>query len=96
MSLSQTKELQGFTAVCIVFHHLGQKTCAPWLNPKYIVHGLDFFVPIGYLLVAVFLFCSGYGMYKSYHTKENYLEGFFARRFMPLILAFLTTECMFL
>lgn len=96
MSLPQTKELQGFIAVCIVFHHLGQKTCAPWLNPEYIVHGLDLFVPIGYLLVAVFLFCSGYGMYKSYHTKENYLEGFFARRFMPLILAFLTTECMFL
>jgi len=96
MSLSQTKELQGFIAVCIVFHPLGQKTCAPWLNPEYIVHGLDFFVPIGYLCVAVFLFCSGYGMYKSYHTKENYLEGFFVRRFMPLILAFLTTECMFL
>ena len=96
MSLSQTKALQGFFAVCIVFHHLGQKTCAPWLKQEYTVHGLDFFVPIGYLLVAVFLFCSGYGMYKSYLIKDNYLKGFFARRILPLILAFVTTSFFFL
>lgn len=96
MSLSQTKAIQGFFAVCIVFHHLGQKTCAPWLKEEYIMHGLDFFVPIGYLFVAVFLFCSGYGMYKSYQTKVNYLEGFFARRILPLILAFFTTSFLFL
>lgn len=96
MSLTQTKAIQGFFAICIMFHHLGQKTCAPWLKEEYIVHGLDFFVPIGYLFVAVFLFCSGYGLYKSYLTKENYLTGFFARRILPLILAFVTTSFFFL
>lgn len=96
MSLSQTKALQGFFAICIMFHHAGQKTCAPWLNPKYIIHGLDLFVPIGYFFVGIFLFCSGYGLYKSYKEKPNYLNGFFKRRILPLILAFYSTGLIFL
>ena len=42
MSITQTKYLQGFFAIIIMLHHIGQKTCAPWLNPAYIVHGLGF------------------------------------------------------
>ena len=53
---SQTKALQGFFAICIMLHHIGQKTCAYWLNPKYIVHGLDVFVPIGYFFVGIFCY----------------------------------------
>ena len=78
MSIPQTKALQGFSAICILLHHVGQKTCAHWLNPKYIVHGLDVFVPIGYYFVGIFLFCSGYGLLKSYRAKQDYLKGFFA------------------
>ena len=54
MSLSQTKTLQGFFALLIMFHHAGQKTCAPWLNPKFIIPGLEVFVPIGYFFVGIF------------------------------------------
>lgn len=96
MSLSQTKALQGFFAICIMLHHIGQKTCAYWLNPKYIVHGLDVFVPIGYFFVGIFLLCSGYGLYKSYKEKPDYLNGFFKRRILPLILAFYSTGLIFL
>ena len=72
LSLSQTKALQGFFALLIMFHHLGQKTCASWLPPNVRIPGLEVFVPIGYFFVGIFLFCSGYGLYKSYKTKENY------------------------
>lgn len=96
MSLSQTKALQGFCAICVMLHHIGQKTCAPWLKQEFIVHGLDVFVPIGYFFVGIFLFCSGYGLYKSYREKENYLQGFFGRRILPLILAFVSTSFIFL
>lgn len=95
LSLSQTKALQGFCAVCIMFHHIAQKTCAFWLNPAYIVPGLDCFVPLGYFFVGFFLFCSGYGLYKSYTTKPNYLKGFFAKRVLPIILAFYITALLF-
>lgn len=96
MSLDQTKIIQGFAAICIAFHHMGQKTCAPWHKPLYIVHGLDVFVPIGYMLVGIFLFCSGFGLIKSIMTKENYLKGFVRRRIVPLIVMFYVTEWIFL
>lgn len=96
MSLSQTKAIQGFSAFCIMFHHIGQKTCASWLNPRYIVHGLDVFVPIGYFFVGIFLLCSGYGLFKSFKAKENYLKGFIGRRILPIILAYYTTGIIFL
>ena len=96
MSIKQTKFLQGFFAIIIMFHHIGQKTCAPWLNPVYIVHGLDVFVPIGYYCVGIFLLCSGFGLYKSYMQKENYLNGFIKRRILPVVLAFYSTGLIFL
>lgn len=92
LSQEQMKAIQGFCAIGIMFHHMAQKTCAPWLNEKYIIHGLDVFVPIGYLLVAVFFFCSGYGLYKSQREKENYLSEFGWRRVTPILIAFFVTS----
>ena len=95
-SLQQMKMMQAFCAICIMLHHAGQKTCASWLNPRYIIPGLELFVPIGYFLVAVFLFCSGYGLYKSYLTKENYLQGFVKRRILPLVLGYYLSGAVYL
>ena len=92
LSLTQTKTLQGFCAVCVMLHHIGQKTCAPWLPSEVIIHGLDVFVPIGYLLVGVFLFFSGFGLYKSHQSKPDYLQGFFGRRCLMPILTLLFTN----
>lgn len=96
LSLSQTKSLQGFAAIGIVFHHIGQNTCAPWLAPEQTIHGLEPFVPIGYLLVAIFFFCSGYGLMKSFNTKENYLKGFFLRRALHPVFLLLVTDTVLL
>jgi len=96
MSLEQTKYLQGYVAILIMLHHLGQKTCAPWHEQRYIVHGLDLFVNYGFYFVSVFLFCSGYGLYKSFITKENYLKGFFRKRILPLIITFYSAGYIFL
>ena len=91
-SLQQTKILQGIAALGVAMHHLAQKSCAPWHMPEYIVHGLDPFVPMGYMLVGVFLFCSGMGLYKSFKTKPDYLKGFFRRRILPIVIAFYLSE----
>ena len=92
LSLSQTKSMQGFLCLFVMLHHIGQKSCAPWLEPEVILHGLECFVPIGYLLVGVFLFFSGFGLYKSYTQKSDYLQGFMGRRCLPPILALLITN----
>lgn len=91
-SLKQTKALQGFSVLGVALHHMAQKTCAPWQPAIYIVHGLDVFVPLGYLFVSVFLFCSGLGLYKSLHTKPEYLKHFIRRRILPMIIAFYLSE----
>ena len=91
-SLKQTKMLQGIAALGIALHHMAQKTCAPWHPSVYTVHGLDFFVPIGYMLVGLFLFCSGLGLYRSLKSKPDYLKGFFRRRILPIIIAFYLSE----
>ena len=56
MSFYQTKCYLGFCAVIIVFHHISQDTCASWLNPRFIRHGLDIFLAAGYPMVGMFLF----------------------------------------
>lgn len=96
LSLEQTKAFQGFLAICIMLHHIAQKTCASWIQPQSrIVHGLDIFVDMGFLLVSVFLFFNGYGVYKSFHSKENYLNGYFKKRILPVILALYSTTLIF-
>lgn len=96
LSYEQTKILQGIMAILIVFHHMAQKTCAPWHQPRFIVHGLDIFVDFGYFFVSVFFFCSGYGLYQSFKKKEHYLTGFLKRRVLPILLAFYLSNWIYL
>ena len=85
-SLGQMKALQGFFAICIMLHHIGQKTCASWLDPSIISPGLELFVPFGFYMVGIFLFCSGYGLYVSYKSKPGYLgKSFIIYRILPIV-----------
>lgn len=93
--IKQTKAIRGFCAIGILLHHLAQRTAASWLDSKYIIHGLDFFVDIGYIFVGMFIFISGYGLYKSYKNKENYFDDYFSKRIFPLVLAYVTTSLIY-
>lgn len=86
MSFNQTKCYLGFCAVIIVFHHISQDTCASWLNPRFIRHGLDIFVTAGYPMVAMFFFCSGYGLYKSAKSKPDFFKRFIPVRIIPILI----------
>lgn len=85
MSFAESKAFLGFAAIMILFHHASQRTCAPWLEEFRIVHGLDVFVYVGYLFVAVFFFCSGYGMYLSQKKKDDFFQGYFVKRILPVL-----------
>ena len=86
MSLDQTKAFLGFGAFVIVLHHCAQMTCAPWLNPFFIRHGLDAFLNVGYLIVAAFFFCSGYGLYVSAKKKPSFFKRFIPVRILPILI----------
>lgn len=92
----RTKPLLGFFAVCILMHHISQKTSAPWLPAEVRRAGLEPFVPTGYLFVSLFFFVSGLGLWKSSREKEDYLEDFPDQRIFPLVLTFAVTELLYL
>lgn len=94
-SLSQSKAMQGLAALVIMFHHLAQHTCAPWLLFGRSA-GLEPFLNVGYLMVCVFFFASGFGLYKSVKSKEDYMKHFFIKRFLPLIYFYVITNIIFL
>ena len=91
-SREQTKALTGIMTMGVMLHHLAQKTSAPWLPPSRIVPGLELFPSFGYPPVAVFLFCSGLGLYKSLRCKKDYLKHFVRRRIVPVVIAFYLSE----
>lgn len=95
LDYGQTKYFQGFLAVCIMLHHIGQEMGASWQTYT-LYPGLEFFIPLGYVIVSIFMFCSGYGLFVSYEQKPNYLsKGFFRRRVLPLIIGFYASAWIF-
>lgn len=77
LSVAQTTNIRGLMAVAIVMHHLSEQTKGGFLMPT-LVH-------VGYLIVGVFLFFSGYGLLKQYENKgERYLNSFWLNRIIPL------------
>lgn len=95
MSINQVKYIQGFMAVCIMMHHIGQETCASWQEYP-LIPGLEFFVDIGFMFVAVFMFSSGYGLFKSFAGKQDYFKGYFRKRILPIWLVYYIVDLLYL
>ncbi|MBO4460723.1 MAG: acyltransferase [Clostridiales bacterium] len=79
-SLETMKSLRGFAAIGVILHHISQVDMfqqkgilAPFLNA-------------GAYFVAIFFFCSGYGLIKSLDSKPDYLKGFVRKRIVKAIV----------
>lgn len=81
LSLETSKAIQGLCAVLIIIHHLAQDL----LESAGVLSGFSEF---GVLFVGVFFFFSGYGLYTSLKTKDNYLKGFIKKRFTAILIPF--------
>ena len=96
MSKARSKNILGLFAILIMMHHLGQKVSASWVPASVRQHGLEPFVPIGYLLVSFFFFCSGYGLRKRMKDDEDYFKGFLVRRTNRILMIFVITNIIYL
>ena len=82
LSSDTTTYLSGFMAVGIILHHLSEAVPGGRFFPQ-LVH-------LGYLLVSVFFFLSGYGLMVQYRKKgSRYLEGFWKKRVLYIVLVYL-------
>ena len=79
-SLDVMKSLRGFAAIGVILHHISQEEI---FQSKGI---LSPFVNAGAYFVAIFFFCSGYGLIKSLNTKQDYLKGFIKNRIVKTIV----------
>ena len=88
LSLDRSKAIQGFAAVAIIVHHLSQELAET-------AGAIGFFSELGVLFVGIFFFFSGYGLYTSLKTKENYLKGFLKKRFVTILIPFYMCNLVF-
>ncbi|MCQ2455382.1 MAG: acyltransferase family protein [Clostridia bacterium] len=88
LSIENTLSLRGIMAVAIVLHHMAEKTLEGRFFP--------FMIHMGYLIVAVFFFLSGYGLMFSYNKKgKEYLKGFWKKRILYLFLVFILVSVIY-
>lgn len=79
MSLEVTKSLRGLAAIGVILHHISQEELFNRCKE------LSIFENAGYFFVAIFFFCSGYGLIKNLDTKPGYMNGFLKKR-LPVII----------
>ena len=90
LSKDSTKSLCGIAALFIIFHHIAQE----W--PFYgVTHELEFFNDIGFLLVSVFFFTSGYGLTLSADRDPEYMKNFGRKRMLTVLVPFYVTNILF-
>lgn len=85
-SLEVTKSLRGFAAIGVILHHISQQSAFQWAGGGKGPGELSIFVNAGFFFVAIFFFCSGFGLIKSLQTKQDYLNGFIKKRVWKAIL----------
>lgn len=83
LSLSSTKSLCGISALLIIFHHISQEPAFQDLTGE-----LSFFNDIGYLLVTVFFFSSGYGLMLNAGKDAAYTASFPGKRLPAVLVPF--------
>lgn len=90
LSKDSTKSLCGIAALFIILHHIAQE----W--PFYgVTRELYFFNDIGFLLVSIFFFTSGYGLTRSADRNPDYMKHFGKQRLLTVLVPFYVSNLLF-
>lgn len=80
LALDNTLSIRGLLAICIVLHHgSGYLTKMSFISP---------FQHIGYLIVSLFFFLSGYGLTYGLKNKKGYMDGFLKKRLISVLIPY--------
>ena len=85
-SLDVTKSVRGIAATGVILHHISQESAFQQAGGPDGSGVIQAFCNIGYLFVAVFFFWSGFGLIKSLESKPGYLDGFFKKRVLRVLI----------
>ncbi len=85
-SLDAFMSLRGFAAIGVILHHISQEEAFQQANGYTKPGELSIFVNAGFLFVAIFFFCSGFGLIKSLEKKPDYFNGFIKKRVVKTLV----------
>ncbi len=85
-SLDVTKSVRGIAATGVILHHISQESAFQQAGGPDGSGVIQAFCNIGYIFVAVFFFWSGFGLIKSLESKPGYLDGFFKKRVLRVLI----------
>lgn len=86
LEIEQTNAIKGIFAIIIAFSHFNSYiVLSDNIGDKIY---LKIFYLIGQLMVTLFLFYSGYGVYKSAFKKKDYINTFPKKRFLKTLIKF--------
>jgi hypothetical protein len=90
ISVEKTEHLKGLAVLLLMWHHLfGVGYITDWIeiipNSKNIVF---IFGASSKICLAIFLFCSGYGLFKSYISKEMPRKNYILRRLVKIFIPY--------
>ena len=92
LSLSHSKDLLGYFALMIVVHHTIQNLIQ---TRELDVGIMSVFENLGVCFVGGFFFFSGYGLIKSFYAKKGYLDNFFKKRIVKILIPFYVVNIFF-
>lgn len=75
-----SQSAKGIAAICIMLHHIAQAKGFQESGE------LSIFKETGFLFVGIFFFYSGYGLLKSLKSKPGYLQSFFKKRILSVLV----------
>jgi peptidoglycan/LPS O-acetylase OafA/YrhL len=88
-SLKHTNQLKGIAIVLLLFHHSFLNAAFPYA--EWYVNGVEcvkLIAKLSKLCVGIFVFLSGYGLYKSQKRKQRGLKSFYASHFSKIYLTY--------
>ena len=85
LSVDAMKSIRGFAAIGVILHHISQEEAFQGSGE------LSMFVNNGYQYVALFFFCSGYGLLKSLDTRPGYMDSFLKKRLPVIVIPYYTS-----
>lgn len=90
LSTAKLLPVRGICALCIIFHHVAQRTTSDNL-------AFHYFSYVGFMFVGVFFTISGYALSSQYAAKgEKYLDGFLRKRLTTLLCPYIVMSVIFM
>ena len=87
ITAEKTTMLKGIALILLMWHHLfGCGYIDWWLSP---FDGIEFVTGMSAVIcLAMFLFCSGFGLYKSYISKENVKKTYIPQKLVRTLIPY--------